>query len=649
MPEATCPTALVINDDLSQLRLASALLEKEGLRTVACQSAEEALQVLHSGEIVDIILTDLHMPGIDGWRFCRLLRSPEYAAYNHIPVLVMSATFAGVEVERITTELGANAFLAIPYTPTTLRTCVRELLTGKTPHVPMRLLHIEDDPLQTTLLHNVFAAHGYRVYTATTGAEGLSLCQEYQPEMVILDYHLPDMTGDRLLTALVQPESPLVVLVTTADPTPELALQCMRLGATGYVRKPFDPAYLLDLCAKARRERVLLRVEDLLAERTSKLQQSEARFRALFNSIPDPVLVHDLQGRILHVNDASTQWLQRPEAALLGRHLCDLLAPHHTAQMLEHVQHAVTTGASRLQTFYVTRAGHTLTADVHKRRITFNGQTALLDVMRDTTERARLEAQLRQVQKLQAIGTLTGGIAHEFNNMLTVILGYTDLAMHHIPPADGTWRYLHEVLMAGQRARDLVQQLIAFSRHRMGERRPLMLHLLIDETLRMLQASLPETITLVTQVSPSVGMVLAEPAQIQQVVLHLCTNAVHAMRDTGGGLEVRLEAVEVAADLPVAHATLIPGSYVRLIVRDTGHGMPPEILERIFEPFFTTKEVGEGTGMGLAVVDGIVASHNGAVTVTSTPEHGSTFTIYLPRMSDAPAVTGEEPPVSRGC
>jgi signal transduction histidine kinase len=182
----------------------------------------------------------------------------------------------------------------------------------------------------------------------------------------------------------------------------------------------------------------------------------------------------------------------------------------------------------------------------------FEGQLALLAVARDITERMRLEAQLRQVQKMQAIGTLAGGIAHDFNNILAAILGYSELALYDVPQGSRMQRHLEEVLAAGKRARDLVQQILAFSRKRPLERQPVRLDLLISDALRMIRASLPSTITIQLHLEPIAGTVLADPTQLQQVLMNLCTNAEYAMRETGGVLDVRLDAVEVTADFAAA-------------------------------------------------------------------------------------------------
>jgi signal transduction histidine kinase/CheY-like chemotaxis protein len=262
------------------------------------------------------------------------------------------------------------------------------------------------------------------------------------------------------------------------------------------------------------------------------------------------------------------------------------------------------------------------------------------------------EEQLRQAQKMEAIGTLAGGIAHDFNNILAAILGYTELAMSDLPTDTLPARYLQEIFTAGQRAKDLVQQILTFSRQSDHECQPVQLRSLIQEALTLLRASLPSTIELRCHLSPEAGAVWADPIQMHQIVLNLCTNAAYAMRETGGIIEVRLEPLEVDDAFAALQPGLRPGAYVRLTVRDTGCGMAPAVLARVFEPFFTTKGVGEGTGMGLALVHGIVASHGGVITAQSTPEAGTTFEVYLPRLDQPvdPATATEEPlPQGQGC
>lgn len=250
------------------------------------------------------------------------------------------------------------------------------------------------------------------------------------------------------------------------------------------------------------------------------------------------------------------------------------------------------------------------------------------------------QGQLVQAQKMEAIGTLAGGIAHDFNNILTAIIGYTELAREEVPEGSRVQANLQEVLKAGMRAKDLVQQILMFSRQSTQEQKPLQMDSIVEEGLKLLRASIPTTIEIRPNIQRECGTVLGDPTQIYQVLMNLCANAAHAMREKGGVLEVSLMNVDIDAAL-AQHPDLKSGPYVRLTVSDTGHGMDRAVMERIFDPYFTTKEPGEGTGMGLAVVHGAVKSHGGAIAVDSEPGKGTTFHVYFPRMERGGAPEAE--------
>lgn len=248
----------------------------------------------------------------------------------------------------------------------------------------------------------------------------------------------------------------------------------------------------------------------------------------------------------------------------------------------------------------------------------------------------KLEAQLRQAQRMEAIGTLAGGIAHDFNNILGVMLGYAEMALYSLKEDNDLKRKLQQILKAGQRGKDLVSQILAFSRPGKPEQKPVKVCPIVKETLRMLRATVPATIELVGRADEENDTILADPTQIHQVLLNLCANAAHAMREKGGLLEVSVEAVNLDQKEAGQYHDLSPGPFVKISVKDTGHGMDKETMERIFDPFFTTKSPGEGTGMGLAVVHGILKAHGGAITVQSKPGVGTEFLVFLPRINDTP-------------
>ena len=251
------------------------------------------------------------------------------------------------------------------------------------------------------------------------------------------------------------------------------------------------------------------------------------------------------------------------------------------------------------------------------------------DLQQEINERKRLEAQLVQSQKMEAVGQLAGGIAHDFNTLLGIILGYGDMMRDNLVDESVLRENLEEIIKAGQRAKILVRQLLDFARPNPGDRRPIQLAPLVEDTLRLLRASLRSTIIIRQHIETASRLVPANSSQIEQVIMNLGMNAGDAIGEQGGAIDISLTDVEIDEDLAGTQAVQ-PGPYVQLCISDTGCGMRPDTLDHIFEPFFTTKEVGKGSGLGLAVVHGIVTSHEGFITVESTPGKGTRFHVYLP-------------------
>jgi PAS domain S-box-containing protein len=255
-------------------------------------------------------------------------------------------------------------------------------------------------------------------------------------------------------------------------------------------------------------------------------------------------------------------------------------------------------------------------------------------VERDVTEKVKLQERFRQAQKMEALGTLAGGIAHDFNNILMPIVINAELALLDIPEGSTTANYLKLVQEAANRGKDLVKQIITFSRQKEQVKAPVEIGPVLKEALKLLRSSIPKNIEIREHIEAVPNRVLADPTQIHQILMNLCSNAAYAMREKGGILHVSLNAMEVDDNMVAQHQDLNPGPHLSLTVSDTGHGMDKEMMERIFDPFFTTKKPGEGTGMGLAVVHGIVKNHGGAITAYSEVGKGSIFKVFLPRMKD---------------
>ena len=391
-------------------------------------------------------------------------------------------------------------------------------------------------------------------------------------------------------------------------------------------------------------------------------QQAEAALRqqrdlltATLWSIADAVVTTDAQGRITFLNpvaEALTGWPLEDARGQVFETVCPLVQERTRQPVESPVAQVLRDGlvvSLAAQTVLRTRDGRdVLMADsgapIRNADATLHG---IVVVFHDLSAHRRLEEQLRQTQKMQALGTLAGGVAHDFNNILMMVLGYTELAQHALALESPIQAYLQQVRTAVQRGAAVVQHLLAFSRQTPVERTPVSLTTLLRDSLPFLQAVLPSTMVLEAHLPSDPCLVLADAIQIHQIMMHFAANAVHALRGTEGRLIVCLEPVEVDQAVGATPRPLLPGPAVRLSVCDTGSGMPPDVLARIYEPFFTTKAVGQGTGLGLSVVHGIIADHDGTILVESLLGQGTTFTIYLPRLG-APRAEEAQPTSALG-
>jgi two-component system cell cycle sensor histidine kinase/response regulator CckA len=374
------------------------------------------------------------------------------------------------------------------------------------------------------------------------------------------------------------------------------------------------------------------------------LRESEERYRRLIELMPDGVAVHQ-DGVVRMANLSGARMLGYDSVEeVVGRPMIEFVHPEDRPVVIERARAQLERGehAPPLEERFLRKDGTVAPVEVAAAPFSLGGKPAVLAVIRDIAGRKRLEEQLRQAQKMEAVGRLAGGIAHDFNNLLTAINGYAELLLGGLPPGDPLRYEVEAILKAGQRAAGLTQQLLAFSRRQVMEMRVVSLNLVLEDLAGMLRRIIGEDIELVVLPDDQLGNVRVDVAQMEQVVVNLAVNAREAMPG-GGQLTLETANVELDPSYCQDHAEVIPGRYVLLSVSDTGRGMSPEVRKHLFEPFFTTKD--GGTGLGLAMVYGIVKQFGGHVTAWSEEGQGSTFRVYLPRLEEPAGPAAPQAPV----
>ena len=768
--------AVVVNDDLTQLTILSGLVEESGLEVRSYTSAELALrEMVQMASYTDasdavlprLIVTDLCMPGIDGWRFCSLLRSTEYMPFNDVPILAVSAPYAGEEGTQMAIDLGAEAFFPSPVDGHRFVEKILEVLETGRRRPLLRVLIVEDSITQSDILRRAFMANGYDTIVAHSAEDALSIFRTTEFNVAVLDFHLPDGSGDMLLDAFRAQRPDCFCLMMTADSGPELALNWIRRGAFAYVHKPFHPAYLIELCALARRERALVRAQGLLEIRTRELrvrdellnttqrlakvggwewniqtgditwtdelyrileldpkdftpgsrdhftrglmcfaeEEREALMAAILRcrdmgesfeqelplstasgrrkslkiaahafleskrvirisghmmditegklkdaeitrhekyldkilqTTAEGFIVFGMNGDVMDANRACCDMLGYSRKELLALNIRDIISDKKVDAAISRMGSIVRDGADFFETSFHRKDNGFIDVDIS---ISFMPEESgkfvgfcrdVSERKRAESERAELEGQLQQAQKMESIGRLAGGVAHDFNNMLQVILGNVDIAMTCVPTDNPAQGHLEEICNAAERSVALTRQLLAFARKQAIFPRVLDLNDALEGILKMLKRLIGEGVTLTWRPGQHVGPINIDPSQIDQILANLCVNARDAVESSG---EITIETgnLTVSKQWNPGLPGITPGQYVWLSVTDNGCGMSSEVIPHIFEPFFTTKGANQGTGLGLATVYGIVKQNGGVINVKSEPHKGTSFTAYFPR------------------
>jgi PAS domain S-box-containing protein len=542
----------------------------------------------------------------------------------------------------------------------------------------MKVLIVDDIEESRYLLETLLVGNGYNVEEAANGAEALEKLKTGDIELIISDILMPVMDGYQLCRKVKTDEDlhhiPLIIYTATYT-SPKDEEFAIKIGADRFIVKPCEPDVFMEVIRdvmttaksqnkgskpgpmheeemlKLYNERLVRKLEQKMLELEKEVQmrrdiEEELRkinsfLDSIVENIPDMIFLKDARElRFVRCNKAGEELLGYSRDELLGKRDYDFF-PKEQADFFTEQDRKV---LSRKEIVDIPEE-ELQTRDkrnriLHTKKVPImdeKGESLYLlgiseditDLKKSEAERNRLNTQLLQAQKLESLGNLAGGIAHDFNNILSAIIGFTEIALFDVAEGSKVEESLHAVYKAGMRARDLVKQILTFARRSDEEIKPIKAESIVKDALNFLRSSIPTTIQIKQNIASN-SSIMGNPIQLHQVLMNLCTNAAYAMEEEGGILEVGLEDIGFDKPETIREQELKSGDYIRLSVSDTGTGISPEIIESIFEPYFTTKTVGEGTGLGLALVNSIVESYGGKVEVKSELGKGSVFSIYVP-------------------
>jgi PAS domain S-box-containing protein len=518
------------------------------------------------------------------------------------------------------------------------------------------ILYVDDDIENLSSFRALFRRE-YNIFTASSAKKGLEILSQKEVQVVITDQRMPEMTGTELLEVVAKdfPKTQRFLLTAYSDFDP--LVDAINKGKLqGYFSKPID-----DELFRRRIEEGLTGyyLERKNQELIQTIRQKEEFLQAVMENIPDGVFVKDAKTlNFIKVNKAWEELYGYSRHKILGK-------PAEDVFLDEEARHHLQSDRKILHSLCLLNIPEEriLSSD-KKLRILNTKKIPILDhndkpifilgISRDITElyqqqerEKSLQKQLIQSQKMEAIGTLASGIAHDFNNILNLILGFTELALNEVEANSNFENSLKEIYTAGRRGRDLVKQILTFSRKSNKKMVPVKVKVIVEEVLKLIQATIPKKIDISTCLK-SDALVMGDTTQIHQIFMNLCTNALFAMQENGGILQLRLTDTTIVDEFPTAMEGLASGEYLQITVADNGPGIPAEIIESIFEPYFTTKASGQGTGMGLAIVMGIVESYGGKIVVESDGASGTQFTIYLPAIQPKGPETVQDQELPQG-
>jgi len=510
----------------------------------------------------------------------------------------------------------------------------------------MKILVVDNHPVMLKFMSNLLEGEGHHILTAKDGLSALAILESFIPDIAFVDLVMPNIDG-RKLCRMIRGMQKMkdVKLIILSGIAAEEEIDFALFGADACIVKgPFNKlgqhvCTIIECVEKGSLKGLLgkvIGIEDVYERAiTKELLYAKKHAELIFENMAEGIIELTSEGKIIYVNPSGISIIGIPEEKLLGlnfTYIFNDMQKEMIQQLLEIDDESPKAMAEESPLTINNKQ-----VLLNRLQVNGEGRKSMVVILHDITERnqaaeekKRLEKQLRHAHKMEATGTLAGGIAHDFNNILGVIVGNAELSLTDIPEWNPAHRNLEVVVEACMRARDVVRQLLSFSRQSEHQKKPIKIAPIIEETSKLLRASIPSNIDIRYSMSEDSQTIMADPTQIYQVLLNLYTNAADAMLESGGILEIKLETVALGEDTGILSASLNPGLYARLTVSDTGKGISHKEIGRIFDPYFTTKEIGKGTGLGLSVVHGIVKSHNGKISVHSQPGKGTLFEAFFP-------------------
>lgn len=658
------PKLLLVDDTPTNLLLIQRRIRKHlpECDIMLASSPEEALQIADRDQ-PDCAILDLYMPRFNGIELARALKARQKG--NNFLILIVTSGDADAEVRVRALEAGADDFIDRSSTEMELVSKVRVMLRIKNAEEGLRIANRRLSQLageRSTALQEtsdrfnaVFEAGSDLILMFELDAMGNtarvleanpSACHNlgYQREDLLRTPALALFGREFSLQWPLRIEALLRHRQTCFDAT------LMRKSG-----RPV-PVTLHARLVETNDTRSIIAVCQPMPRNEQAATDSGRRYRLVASQTGQLFYEVDVADMAIRVSGAFTQITGRPAddiEQLQGGDWQQLIHPDDRAHVTEVFADAVRNlGKYHMQwrlvhadgsNRYVEDLGVVLPGENGRAKLVLGTLQDISPRVEAEEERQRAERLEQHTRKLESLGVLAGGIAHDFNNLLAAIIGLTDMAVQDLPPGTPMHDDLSEVLRAGHRAKELVKQILKFSRQDQEDRRPVFLNQIAREALKLLRATIPPHVEIIDAVDAFSGQTLANAAQMHQIVMNLCANSAHAIGMHPGTIEVRLRDLDVDDRMAATHPQLHPGPYLKMSIFDSGHGMDEGIMTRIFDPFFTTKSIGEGTGMGLAVVHGIVSSHGGAILVDSKPGHGSAFHVFLPRVDSVEIEAESEP------